>query len=296
VNKLPKTDALSIYQTLFSGDVDNGIPPKLLEDTEKYLKKGLAQPEDLTPLVWIHYVLNGAENLSFDHVVVDEAQDVSPFQIALLRAFMNEPSFTILGDLAQGIHAYRGVQRWEELSEIFSDEQNSYHVLKQSYRSTLEIIEFANRILPHTNTGLPPAVPVFRSGEPVEIVRLKSEDERVPTIDAFIRDNREGGMSTIAIIGRTDEECRMLHERMQQAGIEANLIAEGQSQYRGGITVVPVYLAKGLEFDAVLLADASDKQYGSNSQDAKLLYVGCTRALHRLTLLVLGETPPLLLE
>ncbi|WP_229263537.1 HelD family protein [Cohnella cholangitidis] len=294
-NKLPKADAFLFYQSVFaSATAEDGIPKKVLESTKGYLKKGFVQPEDLAALVWIHYVFNGRENLAFDHVVVDEAQDVSPFQIALLNTFMNEPSFTILGDLAQGIHAYRGVQRWEELSGVFDEEHRSYHALRQSYRSTLEIIEFANRILPHTETGLPPAVPVFRSGDPVDTVRLEQEADEIPFIDSFIRDNRGRGMQTIAIIGRTDEECARLHEEMAQAGIEANLISEGQTQYRGGTTIVPVYLAKGLEFDAVLIAGANERQYALTPQDAKLLYVGCTRALHRLTLYYYGEETALL--
>ncbi|MFC5402530.1 HelD family protein [Cohnella soli] len=293
-NKLQKADALELYKSLFSApDAAAWMPAKVVKETHAYLKKGFVQPEDLPALVWIHVALNGRENLSFDHVVVDEAQDVSPLQIAVLNAFMNEPSFTILGDLAQGIHAYRGVQRWEELAAVFDDEHNSYHALQQSYRSTLEIIEFANRILPHTNTGLPAATPVFRSGDPVEIVRLEREEERLPFIRGFVESNRERGMHTIAIIGRTDEACEKLHAELSAGGIEANLISEGQTQYRGGVTIVPVYLSKGLEFDAVLVADANDRHYSSNPQDAKLLYVGCTRALHQLALYAYGEVTPL---
>ncbi|TVX96850.1 HelD family protein [Cohnella terricola] len=292
-NKLPKADAFGFYQSLFTEEDSEGIPQSVINSTKKYLKKGTARPEDLPALVWIHYIFNGTEKLSFDHVVVDEAQDVSPLQIALLNAFMNEPSFTILGDLAQGIHAYRGVMRWEELSEVFAEEYRSYHALQQSYRSTLEIIEFANRILPHTDTGLPPAVPVFRSGDPVELERLEAGTERIGFLERFIRDNRERGMQTIAIIGRTDEVCAKLGDELKQAGIEANLISEGQTQYRGGITVVPVYLAKGLEFDAVLVADADERHYAPTPQDAKLLYVACTRALHRLTLIFEDKASPL---
>jgi DNA helicase-2/ATP-dependent DNA helicase PcrA len=294
-NKLPKAEALAVYQALFNSSAAAGvIPTKLLQETRAYLKKGFVMPEDLAPLVWIHYTFNLNQGLKFDHVVVDEAQDVPPFQIALLQAYMNEPSFTILGDLAQGIHAYRGVLRWEELSAVFSDEYNSYHVLKQSYRSTLEIIEFANRILPYTDTGLPPAEPVFRSGEPVDLVRVDQLESRISLINHFIKENQQQGMRTIAIIGRTDEECQQLHEQMKQTNIAVNLISEGQNQYRGGVTIVPVYLAKGLEFDAVLIADANENNYTRSPQDAKLLYVGCTRALHRLTLLHHGELTPML--
>lgn len=294
LSKLPSTEALVFYKSIFAQDSEDGIPDSIMEKTRVYLKKGVVRQEDLAPLAWIHFKLNGAENRKFDHVVVDEAQDVSPLQIALLRAFMNDPSFTILGDLAQGIHAYRGIERWEELSAVFTADQSSYHELQQSYRSTLEIIEFANRILPFTDTGLPPAQPVFRSGEPVEVALLEDEEQQLPRITAFISDNQRRGMRTIAIVGRTESECHRLHQQLQEAGIETNLVSEGQSQYRGGVTVVPVHLAKGLEFDAVLLANVDEQRYSRNPQDAKLLYVGCTRALHRLTLLVQGDISPLI--
>lgn len=293
--KLPRTDALSVYAGLFAPAAERAaaIPAAIAEQTRADLAKSRIRPEDLAPLVWIRRSLYGpGEGGSFDHVVVDEAQDVSPFQIALLRSFMNEPSFTILGDLAQGIHAYRGVLRWEELAEAFPDDRSSYHALRQSYRSTLEIIEFANRILPYTETGLTPAQPVFRSGDPVELVPLGKEAERLPRITAFIRDNLARGMRTIAIIGRTEKMCAQLHAQLEREGFAAHLIAEGQSRYFGGITVVPAHLAKGLEFDAVLVADTGPGQYGRNAQDAKLLYVACTRALHRLALLTGPQPPP----
>ncbi|MFC5529060.1 HelD family protein [Cohnella yongneupensis] len=289
MKKLPEATPLAFYKSAFSDNVDSFIPQALAADTLKNLKRGIALPEDLVPLVWIHQAFNGPENRQFDHVVVDEAQDASPFQIALLRAYMAEPSFTILGDLAQGIHAYRGVQRWEELSAVFTEDQSAYHTLKLSYRSTLEIIEFANRILARTDTGLPPAEPVFRSGEPVEVAQLAKAADALPRMVSFISDNQAGGMRTIAIVGRTEEHCKQLHEQLLSGGVEANLIAEGQVAYRGGVTVVPAHLAKGLEFDAVLIAGANARNYADNPQDAKLLYVGCTRALHRLTLLVDGE-------
>jgi len=294
INKLPPADAVSFYRKAIESAAPDSVPKRLADDTLRALKLQTVMPEDLAPLVWIHLAFNGGGNFRFDHVVVDEAQDVSPFQIALLNAFMNEPSFTILGDLAQGIHAYRGIERWEELSDVFGAEQRAYHTLKLSYRSTLEIIEFANRILPFTGTGLPPAEPVFRSGESVAVDTLPSEEELLPRIAAFIRDNQSRGMRTIAVIGRTAEECERLHSELQQNGFASNLVAEGQSSYLGGVTVVPVFLAKGLEFDAVILANVNKRQYGHSPQDAKLLYVGCTRALHRLTLLAVGERSTLL--
>jgi DNA helicase-2/ATP-dependent DNA helicase PcrA len=291
--RLPAADAYSFYQSVFDRHA-RGLPasPEIAEGTRAYLKKGVAKPEDLPALLWIRLRFHGREE-TFDHVVLDEAQDVPPFQIAVLNEMMSEPSFTILGDLAQGIHAYRGVRRWEELAAVFPEERSAYHELRMSYRSTLEIIEFANRILPFTQTSLPPARPVFRSGDPVKIVETRSDAESIRSIAEFIAESRARKMQTIAVIARTDEHCLRLAGELKQAGHEVHLIAEGQTRYGGGVSVVPVYLAKGLEFDAVIIADADDEHYTADPQDAKLLYVACTRALHRLTLLYEGTLTPL---
>ncbi len=293
LKKHPEIAPFKLYKGLFERSSEE-IPKRIFQDTKAYLKRGLVQVEDLAPIGWIHYKLHGADGRWFDHVVVDEAQDVSPFQIALLGAYMREPSFTILGDLAQGIHAYRGINRWEELTEVFAEGQTSYHELIQSYRSTLEIIEFANRILPFTETGLPLAQPVFRSGEPVAVIEMKSGDDLTEHIQAFIHENRDRGMQTFAIIGRTNEDCSLIYDALSQVESQVTFITEGQNEYRGGISVVPIFLAKGLEFDAVLLLDVDSERYSATPQDAKLLYVGCTRALHYLTLLYQGEISPLI--
>nr|WP_276357902.1 3'-5' exonuclease [Cohnella sp. YIM B05605] len=289
--KLPAADAYSFYRSLFDRKAD-GLPPEIAERTNAYMKKGAAKPEDLPALLWIRLRFRGREE-TFDHVVLDEAQDVPPLQIAVLNEMMSEPSFTILGDLAQGIHAYRGIRRWEELAAVFPEDRNAYHELRMSYRSTLEIIEFANRILPFTETSLPPAQPVFRSGDPVKIVETLTDAEKIRYITEFIAEGRGRDMQTIAVIARTDEHCRRLAGELERTGLEVRLIAEGQTRYGGGVSVVPVYLAKGLEFDAVLIADADDAHYAADPQDAKLLYVACTRALHRLTLLYEGTLTPL---
>ncbi len=303
LKKLHETDALSFYKLLF-GAVK---PPARMRwrwhevasspfaaATRIDLENGLAAYEDLAPLVWIQRRLHGDQGLKFDHVVIDEAQDVSPFQVALLRAYMREPSFTILGDLAQGIHDDRGIHRWEELAAVFPTSSAVRHDLKLSYRSTMEIIAFANRILPHTGTGLPPAQPVFRSGEDVQVVRAADARERRRLLRSFAEECARQGMLSVAVIGRTPDDCRELWRLLAEDGVEAALIEEGQSEYRGGLSVIPVHLSKGLEFDAVLLADADATRYPATPLNAKLLYVGCTRALHRLCVLYSGRLSPLL--
>lgn len=330
LKKLPEADEMRFYRGLFEEAAvaeDGFVPTDVAKSTAQYLKRGIVRLEDLAPLLWIRRHFRGAEGAAFDHVVVDEAQDASPFQIALLNAFMAEPSFTVLGDLAQGIHAYRGVHRWEEMTALFEEDRSSRHDLKMSYRSTLEIIEFANRLLPFTNTELSPAEPVFRSGEQVRIIQVSSAKERLAFAEEFVRQQKAAGMRTIALIGRTEVDCAALLAELMPVGVHSraddaqpaggsadggmddvqagggsadgdvaayHLIAEGQSRYQGGVSIVPAHLAKGLEFDSVLVLDVDARTYPASAHDAKLLYVACTRALHRLALLHECEASPLI--
>ncbi|HEU4964297.1 MAG TPA: 3'-5' exonuclease [Bacilli bacterium] len=269
------------------------LPEDMVKRSNRLFKKKTVDLEDLAPLLFIRNRLHGLEgNDYFDHVVIDEAQDFSPFQVAVLKEQTRGNSFSILGDLAQGIHAYQGVHRWEEFLDLFAEEEQGFFRLDRSYRSTMEIIHFANEILKQAGENITLAKPVFRSGEKVKLAKVAAE-ERVETILRAVKQLRAGRHNTVAVVGRTEEECFALHEALTDAGLEATLIHSGQRQYKGGLSVLPVFLTKGLEFDAVLLVDVDAVHYEMTPQDAKLLYVGCTRALHELWLLYSGERAPL---
>ena len=295
----PARTPLELYRQFFSAaepldSAKRAIPPEIREATLRSLKKKIADPEDLAPLLYLRNKLSGIESdQQFDHTVIDEAQDFSPFQLALLREHTRENSFTILGDLAQGIHEYEGIQRWQQFEELFEPGHAVFHMLRRSYRSTLEIISLANVVLERSGQPFSPAVPVFRSGAKVRVSRVPDGRYEAAALDA-LRNLMAGNVSTIALIARTNAESRRWHELVAQAGIEASLIHPDQPKYEGGISVLPVYLAKGLEFDAVLLVDADARHYPQTPLDAKLLYVGCTRALHELRLLHTGEASPLI--
>lgn len=294
--KIPSPTAAQLYATLM-GDkaVQALLPAKSCSAAVKLLKSKLVRPEDLAPLVYIQVRLNGFEGSPYDHVVIDEAQDYSPFQLEALKQCQRQPSMTVLGDLQQGIHGYAGVHSWSELTALFPSEDTGYFELDRSYRSTMEIIDFANRVLGAMGEGVKPAVPVFRSGEPVDVVPFTTDDERLEDVVRTVQEWRQGGLyKTIAVLGRTIRSCSAIAERLEAEGIEVSLVQSRQAAYGGGLTVVPAYLAKGLEFDAVLVADADDASFGEN--DAKLLYVACTRALHKLKLLYSGELTSLIAE
>ncbi|WP_248925694.1 HelD family protein [Paenibacillus hamazuiensis] len=271
------------------------LPEAVYANTDKLFRKKLVDPDDLAPLLYLRNRLHGIEaELMFDHTVIDEAQDFSPLQVALLQQHTRNQSFTILGDLSQGIHAYQGIEAWSEFEALFPEEQRGYFQLERSYRSTMEIIYFADEVLKRSRTDTPLAVPVFRSGDPVRLVKTPAGGMH----EALVRAARElqaaQAITTVAVIGRTEDDCAQLHSALKAAGLEAHLIEAGQMSYQGGLSVVPVYLAKGLEFDAVLIADVDKRRYEPTPQDGKLLYVGCTRALHELRLFYSGEPSDLI--
>ncbi len=300
----PAHSALQLYREIL-GDRPAGrkapaavghpdIPPRVVQDSLARFKQGMVAPEDLAPLVYIKGRLRGfKEDRQLDHVVIDEAQDFSPFQLELLKMLTRESSFTILGDLSQGIHAYQGIHRWEEFMEVLSPQPTAYYTLQQSYRSTYEIMTFANRVLEAVGAPAALAKPVFRTGEPVRVEAVAPES-LARQIAAEVERLRARKHASIAVIGRTEEACRSLHEALRAHGLEPELITPDQSTYGGGLSVIPVYLTKGLEFDAVIIAGADAGAYRPIPRDAKLLYVACTRALHELVVLHTGDPSPLL--
>ncbi|WP_187385768.1 HelD family protein [Gorillibacterium timonense] len=292
----PAYTPLTFYAKLFEPGAHAAVPPGIAQATLKLLRKKTVSEEDLAPLLHIHNRWYGVDgNDRFDHAVIDEAQDFSPYQLAVLRQHVPTGSFTILGDLSQGIHDYRGIHHWEEFLDQFPEDSQGFFRLDRSYRSTTEIIEFANSVLTNGGLGDSLAVPVFRTGEPVQIRRIPSTKERqavlAETVSAILA---EGGMNTVAVITRTAEEATEAHDSLLRQGMTTNLIHAGNLRYEGGLSVVPVYLAKGLEFDAVILTDVDERHYLSDTRDAKLLYVASTRALHRLDVLYSGEPSKLL--
>lgn len=287
----PKMSALSLYSSIVkSKEILEVLPEELVKETEKSCRKKEVCVEDLPALIYIHHRITGIEiGQKFHHVVIDEAQDFSPFQVYVLKEITLGNSFTILGDLSQAIYDYQGIEDWNAFKEVF--QETGYYELTRSYRSTKEIIEFANEIIKNAEIPVGLATPVFRSGEDVKVIHAENQfTEIVKTVKHL----QNADVKTIAVIGRTEDECRDIYVKLTNAGLTVNVIEANQSKYKGGISVVPVYLAKGLEFDAVLLIDVDEEHYKNTKHDAKLLYVGCTRSLHDLWIFHSGEASPLI--
>ncbi|WP_185970902.1 HelD family protein [Alkalicoccobacillus porphyridii] len=279
LSKIKIRTTLQIYQQILK---QQNLPPV----------KNEVEPVDLAPLLHIHQKWVGIKKEEkFDHVVIDEAQDFSPYQLTVLKNQTRGQSFTILGDLSQGIHSVEGIDEWMAFKEVFGPTQTAYFEMNKSYRSTYEIIECANHILKQFPTKSTLAEPVFRSGTPVHI---RSVQQMGPEILAWIDAMREQGYQSMAVMGRTTDQCQDLYQFLHHTEPAISFIQAADQTYSGGISILPVYLSKGLEFDAVLLLDVDDESYTQKPEHVKLLYVGVTRALHHLEMLYSGKLTPLL--
>lgn len=256
-----------------------------------------AEIEDLSPLMYIKYKTSGlSEKLSVRHVVIDEAQDFSPFQLFILKKIIGGNSFTILGDLCQGIYSYRGINDWEEVADsIFGKDSYSMLTLEQSYRTTVEIMNAANHVIVFLkDKKLPPSKPVLRHGEEVKVYEKKDLKEVAAEVLKKISKLKKEEFKSVAVICKTLQECRLIKDYLKALDFNINIISGNEEDYRGGIVLIPSYLVKGLEFDAVIIANASSKAYSTDPLDVKLLYIAMTRPLHRLYIYSVGKKAEML--
>jgi DNA helicase-2/ATP-dependent DNA helicase PcrA len=252
--------------------------------------------EDLPILCFLELLLNGRSATIYDHMVIDEAQDASPLQVEVLRYHARDGSMTLLGDIAQGVYSYRGIQQWSELREIFQSTHFATAKLAISYRSTYEITVLANRIL--TRARLPEkiiALPVERHGPPPHLSRCDNWIELVREAITIINDALTNGAHSAAIICKTASICQTFSKTATEIGrTTPTLVLTKASTANPEVMLTPAYLAKGLEFDCVVLAGADAVTFTESEYDAKLVYVSITRALHELHVLWVGE-PAILL-
>ncbi|MGD9156354.1 MAG: RNA polymerase recycling motor HelD [Bacillota bacterium] len=288
-----------LFRELVGDKISAEVAEYLRVATLNNLKAGWVEYEDLAALIYLQYFCYGwGERFKVKHMVIDEAQDFSVFQFYVLKNIVKDSTFTILGDLSQGIHAYRGIKDWRQLRErVFGIDRCELLTLEQSYRTTVEIVAAANQVIKHLRDFESVlAKPVIRHGKPVEIIGLKSFDAVIGALGAKIRSLQGGVFKSIAIICKTNDEAALVHRSLTVAGVATVLIAGKEEEYSTGVIIVPSYLAKGLEFDVTLIANANRENYREEELDIKLLYVAMTRPLHQLVIYYHGELTPLLQE
>ena len=282
-----------IYVNLFKDDemfelaTANKIPKSLAEyiksDVISNSEKGIIDEDDLPVLFYIHTLLEGIdEKEKFKHIVVDEAQDYSPFQIYLINNLSKGNSLTLVGDLAQGIYHYKGIKSWSDITEGVFNGKATFITLSQSYRSTVEIIEFANSTLDAQGLGLKSAKPVLRHGDKPEVIKSVSRKDSVVIIEEIIRKLHSNGKHSIAIITKTYNEGKILEKELKKhTNINFTLVKGNEKEsINTDVIIIPAYLTKGLEFDGTIIYNPTEKNYPDNILSQRLLYVALTRALH----------------
>lgn len=286
-----------LFNILLSGRVDDNLIEPLREYSEEVLSKGQIEVEDLAPIIYMKYCIYGMdEKIPVKHIVIDEAQDFNVFQFYVLRSIIKDSSFTILGDLCQGIHSHRGIKDWDDVIKYaFHDGGSQFIKLEQSYRTTVEIMEAANKVLKKLDDErLPFAKPVIRHGEEVRLFNMESMEKTAWDIILKVDALRKENYKSIAVVCKTADECKIMYSYLKKMKEGPYVITGSEKEYKGGFVIVPSYLAKGLEFDAVFISNADSISYKDTELDAKLLYVAMTRALHKLYIYYSGKISPLL--
>jgi DNA helicase-2/ATP-dependent DNA helicase PcrA len=247
---------------------------------------GKLEYADVFPLIYLKMRLEGVDNPRKDvkHLLIDEMQDYTPVQYAVLGKLFPCRK-TILGDATQSVNPYSATNA-TQIQEVLR--ASAPVKLTKSYRSTWEIMQFALGISPNDEL-----VAMERHGEAPQVVVCKRQDDVLARIIAEIEAFQASPHRTLAVIVKTQRQASDLHRRLTQAGAGARLLDSGSTGFSTGVIVCTAHLAKGLEFDRVIVPDASAQNYHTE-MDRNLLYVACTRAMHRLTVVALGEPSSLL--
>jgi DNA helicase-2/ATP-dependent DNA helicase PcrA len=236
---------------------------------------------DVFPLIYCRIRLEGAQSHDhIKHLLVDEMQDYTPIQYAVLsRVFKCKK--TILGDVNQTVNPYSASSA-EGIERIFP--QGDVVKLLRSYRSTWEIAQFALRINPN-----PDLIAMERHGQEPAVLGFSSEVEEVEAIRNNVQQFRQSGNQSMGIICKTHRQAEMLYQKIKAADV--HLLTADSTSFASGTIITTVHLAKGLEFDAVIIPFVSARNY-STDVDRRLLYIACTRAMHELTLTHCDEQTP----
>ena len=283
----------SLYKNLFKTNL-------IEKDVAKYTLKGLNiegrihnyRVEDLAGMIYLHFKVNGVKGYKKDTVMIDEVQDMSYVQIATLAMIARNANITLAGDLAQSIIPPFHIKEWQTVCEIikkYSDADVNYFQLNKCYRTTIEIVEFANKIFKKhfpKNFDIPEAV--LRHGDDVNVLDFENSSENLLITEIkhlidIINKQFALGAVTCAVLCKNQKHANMLYSVLEREhkSIDREIINYTGNDYRSGLLILPISSAKGLEFDSIILPDFNSNMYSSSIEDIKLIYVGITRALHR---------------
>ena len=243
---------------------------------------------DVYPFLYFHAAFEGLrEDLQtgcgIKHLVIDEMQDYTPIQYAVIKRLF-QCHKTILGDFGQGINP-NYLHTLADIQQVFN--KSALFELTKSYRSTYEIISFAKRI-----RSVNKLEPIERHGTPPAIIQCDDEQDEIIKIKSMLDTFIKSSYTSLAIILKTNSIAKYFFD-IFSSDYKVHLISPASTGFINGISITSVQMSKGLEFDEVIIPNANEKKY-SSEHDKNLLYIACTRAMHKLTLIFTEEISPLI--
>ncbi len=244
--------------------------------TIRAFSEGIINYEDLAPLIYLKTALGGEDTAaSVKHVIIDEAQDYTPVQYEIFKTVFKNSNMTILGDVNQTVNGYMNIGSFDTISDAYAGSKKI--ALTKSYRSSKELADYCKELLASPGQS----EQLNRHGAKPRVVKADISGVYKRMADDIL-DLKNKGYQLIAVICKTASKCKTVYQDLKPL-LDICLISNQNEVYHGDIVVIPSYLAKGLEFDAVLVESADDTDY-HQPEDRRLLYTVCTRALHELYL------------
>ncbi|EQJ12274.1 helicase [Clostridioides difficile] len=239
---------------------------------------------DVYPFIYIHAAYEGIqEDKIIRHVVIDEMQDYTPIQYAVINLLFKCKK-TILGDFGQLVNPNH-THTLDDMKQLYND--GELVMLNKSYRSTFEIINFAKKI-----QDISSLEPIERHGEEPALLKCNNEQDEINKIKIEIEEFKKSDNATLGIILKTDNDAKAVYDALREK-YSVHLISSESSSFTKGVSITSIKMSKGLEFDEVIVPSVNNKTYYSD-YDRSLLYIACTRAMHKLKLTYTGELTQLI--
>ena len=295
LHKFTEFDCYELYKTLFKNKeiffkVSKGLNlPDNISEIIDYTNKNILDKYNLPysdGIALMYLKLKAEGNNSYGNikqVMVDEAQDYYPIHYTILKSLFREARFTVVGDINQSIEKKANLTIYDDIISIFNKNKNTKLLLTKSYRSSYEISKFSQKLL---DSDVKTEFFKRNEGEP-EVIYNDNQNNLENKMIEDINKYKDQGLNSIAIICKSRKQASALYFKLTNK-LDIKLIDSNDNSSITGITIIPVYMAKGLEFDAVMVYEANNKNYNTD-YDKKLLYIACTRALHKLSLYYSGE-------
>ena len=299
IQKFIKIDIVELYKILFSNEayfyslLQNSNPSQNIKNIWKYTKENLEADslyyDDAIAIAYLYLKIYGTNKYkNIKQVVIDEAQDYYPLQYEIFNLLFSNDKFTILGDMKQTLAKKEDISFYEQIQKILNKKKSSLIMLDKSFRCTNEILNFSLKFIEKSSQ-----IKSFnRNGDSPKVYIADNSEIFIDEIVKEINLCQEKGFQSICLICKTEKNSIYLFNKIKHK-LDIQLIKNGSVSDLQGVFILPVYMSKGLEFDAVLICDADSQNY-HDEDDKNLLYVACTRALHKLSLFCENEVSPLI--